>query len=163
MNRADTHRTPVPGAPAGPPTLVIGVHLVLVEDGRVLLGRRRNTSYAENHWHTPAGHMEPNESVLRSMAREAEEELGITIAEDDLVLLHALHHLDADDGRSRLQLFFRPAHYQGQVANREPDKCHELRWWPLDDALPDDTVPYTVHALAKIAAGRAVSAVGWPA
>ncbi|MFC8449162.1 NUDIX domain-containing protein [Kitasatospora sp. NPDC057223] len=163
MNHKDTPHTSVSEVPAGPPTLIVGVHLVLVEDGRVLLGRRRNTSYAENHWHTPAGHMEPGESVLRSMAREAEEELGITIAEDDLVLLHTVHHLDADDGRGRLQLFFRATRYEGQVANREPDKCHELRWWPLDGALPDDTVPYTAHALAEISAGRSVSAVGRPA
>ncbi|MFE4515143.1 NUDIX domain-containing protein [Kitasatospora sp. NPDC056783] len=149
-------------SPDSPATRVIGVHLVLVEDGRVLLGRRRNTSFAEDQWHTPAGHLEEDESVLRAMAREAWEELGITIAEDDLVLLHALHHLDADDGRGRLQLFFRPLRYRGRVANREPEKCHELRWWPLGDGLPRDTVPYTAHALARIAEGSAVSAVGWP-
>ncbi|MFF2743937.1 NUDIX domain-containing protein [Kitasatospora sp. NPDC058048] len=146
---------------ADPLTLVVGVHLVLVADGTVLLGRRRNTSYAEGLWHLPAGHMEPGEPITRSVAREAEEELGITIAEDDLELVHTLHHLDADDGRSRLQLFFRPARHTGQVRNAEPHKCEELRWWPLDH-LPPDTVPYTAHALGEIGRGKPLSVVGWP-
>ncbi len=167
MNRSekeDSQLVPAPlGDPAsGPPMLVVGVHLVLHRDGEVLLGLRRNTSFAENQWHVPAGHMEPGESVAQLMAREAEEELGITVAEGDLQLVHTLHHLDADDGRSRLQLFFRPARYTGQIANREPDKCHELRWWPLD-RLPAETVPYTAHALAGISGGRALSVVGWTA
>ncbi|MET8540227.1 NUDIX domain-containing protein [Kitasatospora sp. NPDC004799] len=143
-----------------PLTLVVGVHLVLSDDGTVLLGRRRNTRYAEGLWHLPAGHMEPGEAVTRSMAREAEEELGITIAEDDLELVHTLHHLDAD--RSRLQLFFRPTRYEGRVRNAEPHKCAELRRWPLD-RLPEDIVPYTAHALGEIARSNPLSTVGWPA
>lgn len=147
---------------AQPPALVVGVHLVIEDDGRVLLGRRKGTAYADGLWHTPAGHMEPGESITRAMAREADEELGIIIAEQDLDLVHALHHLDADDGRGRLQLFFRPARYTGRISNAEPDKCHELGWWPLDD-LPGTTVDYTAHALGEIARGRPMSVVGRPA
>ncbi|MEV0533767.1 NUDIX domain-containing protein [Kitasatospora sp. NPDC050463] len=105
--------------------------------------------------------MEPGETVTRSMTREAEEELGILIAEEDLALVHTLHHLDADDGRSRLQLFFRPARYDGQIRNAEPHKCEALRSWRLDQ-LPTDTVPYTVHALGEITRGSALSTVGRP-
>lgn len=142
-------------------TPVVGVHLVLVEGGKVLLGRRANTSFAEGFWHTPAGHLEAGESVLRGMVREAEEELGIRIREEDLVLVHTLHHLDADDGLGRLQLFFTARSYRGPVTNREPDKCSELKYWPLE-ALPDTTVAYTAAALAEIAAGRPLSVLGWP-
>ncbi|MEU4116498.1 hypothetical protein AB0F71_18645 [Kitasatospora sp. NPDC028055] len=39
-----------------PHTLVVGVHLVLIENGRVLLGQRANTTFASGHWHTPAVH-----------------------------------------------------------------------------------------------------------
>ncbi|MFB7667602.1 NUDIX domain-containing protein [Kitasatospora sp. NPDC056138] len=156
---ADT-ATRTPGT--DPLTLVVGVHLVLADDGAVLLGRRRNTSYAAGLWHLPAGHMERGEPVTRSMTREAEEELGIAIAEDGLELIHTLHHLDADDGRSRLQLFFRSDRYEGTVRNAEPHKCEELRWWPLD-RLPADIVPYTAHALGEIARGNPLSTIGWPA
>ncbi|MFD0274120.1 NUDIX domain-containing protein [Kitasatospora sp. NPDC127111] len=145
-----------------PPTLVVGVHLVLLDGDTVLLGRRHNTSYANGMWHLPAGHMEPGETVTRAMTREAEEELGILIAEDDLALVHTLHHLDADDGRSRLHLFFRPARHDGQVRNAEPHRCDALRFWRLDQ-LPANTVPYTAHALGEITRGSALSTVGWPA
>ncbi|MFJ4679070.1 NUDIX domain-containing protein [Kitasatospora sp. NPDC088783] len=155
---ADALATPV----SDPVTLAVGVHLVLTDaEGRVLLGRRRNTSYADNLWHTPAGHLLPRESITAGMAREAMEELGITIAEADLDLLHTLHHFDADDGRSRVQLFFGTSHYDGALRNAEPHKCSQLKWWPTD-SLPADTVLYTAHALAEIARDSRLSVVGWP-
>ncbi|MFD7414173.1 NUDIX domain-containing protein [Kitasatospora purpeofusca] len=163
MNPHDDLRpAAAPASGTDPLTLVVGVHLVLTDADRVLLGRRRNTAYANGLWHLPAGHMERGEPVTRSMTREAEEELGITIAEHDLALVHTLHHLDADDGRSRLQLFFRPTRYHGRLRNAEPHKCEELHWWPLD-SLPDDTVPYTAHALTEITRGNTLSTVGWAA
>ncbi|MFB7618012.1 NUDIX domain-containing protein [Kitasatospora sp. NPDC056181] len=133
--RDDLRLAASPASGTDPLTLVVGVHLVLTNADRVLLGRRRNTAYAKDLWHLPPGHMERGKPVTRSITREAEEELGITIAEDDLALVHTLHHLDADDGRSRLQL-----------------------WWPLD-SLPDDTVPYTAHALAEITRGSTLNPV----
>ncbi|MFB8202424.1 NUDIX hydrolase [Kitasatospora purpeofusca] len=160
MNPEDIRPSTPPASASDPLTLVVGVHLVLTEADRVLLGRRRNTRYAAGMWHLPAGHMERGEPVTRSMTREAEEELGITVAEEDLLLVHTLHLLDADDGRSRLQLFFRPTRYEGRLRNAEPHKCSELRWWPLD-GLPDGTVPYTAHALAGITRGNTLSTVGW--
>ncbi|MER7844167.1 NUDIX domain-containing protein [Kitasatospora sp. NPDC096077] len=154
-----TTHTREPGAE--PPALVVGVHLVLTDEGTVLLGRRRNTRYAAGLWHLPAGHMEHGEPVTRAMTREAEEELGITIAEHDLELVHALHLLDADNGRDRLQLFFRTTRYEGRPRNAEPHKCEELRRWPLD-RLPADIVPYTAHALAEVTRGSRISTLGWP-
>ncbi|GGV24689.1 hypothetical protein GCM10010495_45390 [Kitasatospora herbaricolor] len=148
-------------ASAGPHRTGIGLHLVIVDDGLVLLGRRRNSSFADGCWHLPAGHLEPGESITAGTAREAREELGIGIDPAGLELLHVLHHLDADDTEGRLQLFFRPVVYTGQVSNREPEKCHELRWWPLD-GLPEQVVPYTARALAEIALGRGLSTPGWP-
>ncbi|MEE1783626.1 hypothetical protein PUR71_12015 [Streptomyces sp. SP17BM10] len=41
---------------ANPLTLVVGVHLVLVEEEHVLLGLRRNTPYAAGLWHVPSVH-----------------------------------------------------------------------------------------------------------
>ncbi|WP_406303695.1 NUDIX domain-containing protein [Streptomyces sp. NBC_00885] len=140
--------------------IVIGLHLVLIRDGQVLLGLRKNTSWADQTWHLTAGHLEEGESILAGTAREAKEELGLVIAEDDLDLIHTLHHLDADDGKSRLQMFFRPSRYTGEITNSEPDKCAELRWFDLD-ALPKPVVPYIVTALDGIRAGKNLSLDGW--
>lgn len=141
---------------------VAGLHLVLRQQDRVLLGLRRNTSYAAGWWHLPAGHLEQGESVTAGMAREAKEELGITISEDELRLVHVLHDLDADDHAGRLQLFFTADSYMGEVTNCEPHKCEELRWWPLN-ALPEPTVAYAGSALAAIEAGQTLTVRGFSA
>ncbi|MFG2907642.1 hypothetical protein ACGF13_21585 [Kitasatospora sp. NPDC048286] len=55
MTRPDDTETPHVIA-ADPLALVVGVHRVLTDRGTVLLGLRRNTSYAAGLWHLPAGH-----------------------------------------------------------------------------------------------------------
>ena len=61
---------------------VIGLHLVLFQEDRVLLGLRKGTAWCDGWWHVPAGHLEDGESFLVGMVREAREELGIAISED---------------------------------------------------------------------------------
>lgn len=141
---------------------VVGVHLLLFnnDNDKVLLGVRKNSGWRDGWWHLPAGHLESGEPVRAAMAREAREELGITIAADQLDLVHTLHHLDADDGQGRIQLFFRPRAYEGQVRIAEPHKCVELAFWPLT-ALPSPLVEYTAVALTAYQQGEALPEVGW--
>ncbi|WP_218000212.1 hypothetical protein [Millisia brevis] len=43
----------------------------------------------------------------------------------------------------------------------EPNKCDEVRWFPLD-ALPDNTIAYVRFAiLAALRDGRSFSEYGW--
>ncbi|MFF0204566.1 hypothetical protein [Streptomyces sp. NPDC005017] len=46
-------------------------------------------------------------------------------------------------------------------AIREPDRCTQWRWWPLD-ALPDPLVHYTRIALEAITRGALYTPVGRP-
>lgn len=141
--------------------LVIGIHLVITDHrGHILLGLRPGTAaFGAHQWHVPAGHLD-DESARHCAVREAREELGIGISSDALRLLHTLHQRDPDDGHARIQLFFGVDRYTGHIANREPDRCTELRWWP-PDALPAAIVPYTARALAAIAAGVVYAEAGW--
>ncbi|NEA75413.1 NUDIX domain-containing protein [Streptomyces sp. So13.3] len=139
----------------------VGIHLLFENDGQVLLGRRLNTSYAQGAYHVPAGHLEPGESVTAGAAREAYEEAGVVIdAESGLDLAHVVHQLDGDDGRDRLQMFFRVLAHTGVIATKEPDKCAGWEWHPLD-ALPEPLVDYTRTALEAVRAGRTFTAIGW--
>ncbi|WP_405364827.1 hypothetical protein [Kitasatospora sp. NBC_00039] len=54
--RDDSRLAATPASGSDPLTLVVGVHLVLTNADRVLLGRRRNTAYANGLWHLPAVH-----------------------------------------------------------------------------------------------------------
>ncbi|MFJ1864820.1 NUDIX domain-containing protein [Streptomyces sp. NPDC088097] len=140
---------------------VLGVHLYLQrEDGRILLGLRHpDALFAPRTWHFLAGHCE-QESVLACLIREAREEAGLTIAPEDLDLVHTVHVLHAAGGRPRLQLVFRARAWTGSPELREPDKCLEWDWFD-PERLPEPVVPYARTAIEGIGRGRAYSETGW--
>ncbi|PZT73369.1 MULTISPECIES: NUDIX domain-containing protein [unclassified Streptomyces] len=152
---------PVPGgAPAGTVLHVVGVHLYLEHEGRVLLGLRHpDSAYAGELWHTLAGHLEA-EAATAGLAREAFEEAGLVIDPADLELVHTVHTVDRPGARPRIQLFFRPRHWEGTPEVREPDRCLAWEWWDAKD-LPEPIVPYTRVAIEGIRAGRSYSELGW--
>jgi 8-oxo-dGTP diphosphatase len=134
------------------------VHLLLLNDnGEVLFGKRQNTGFEDAAWHVPSGHLEAGESVVRALVREAKEEIGVVIAEEDVEFAHVMHNSSSG---GRVAFFFTVNTWSGVPENREPDKCSELRWFPLD-ALPEQLVDYCRVALAHIAVGRAFSVYGW--
>lgn len=137
----------------------IGVHLILIAEDYVLLGRRENTGFADGWWSVPGGRLEPGEEAKAGVIREAAEELGITIVEADLEFAHACHHLDPD-GHARLGLFFTATAWIGQPVNAEPEKCSKLDWHLLD-ALPSNTVGYARTAIQLAGRGISYSQYGW--
>lgn len=140
-----------------PPTRhaeIVGVHLLLERDGEVLLARRSGTGYADGLLHAPSGHLEDGEDVRSALLRETREEIGLDLAPEDVEAVLVMQHR-APGGRARIGWFFR-AHLAAdgpQPVNREPHKCSELGWYPLD-ALPDDLVAYCRAGLDAYRAGH---------
>jgi 8-oxo-dGTP pyrophosphatase MutT (NUDIX family) len=154
--------TQAPTTPHGPDTrrfkLTGDVHLLLINrGGQVLFGCRQNTGFEDGAWHVPSGHLEAGESVAGALIREAKEEIGVGIAEEDVVFAHVMHNSSSG---GRVAFFFAVHHWSGVPENREPDKCSELRWFPLD-ALPGHMIDYCRTALTHIATGQAFSIYGW--
>ena len=56
----------------------IGVAIIVIKDGKVLLGKRKN-SHGSGTWHFPGGHLEFNESIEACARREVFEETGLRI------------------------------------------------------------------------------------
>lgn len=138
--------------------LVGDVHLLLLDsDGLVLFGRRQNTGFEDGAWHVPAGHLETGESVVQALIREAKEEVGVTIAPEDVEFAHIMH---SSSSGGRAAFFFTVRQWDGTPENREPEKCSELVWFPLD-ALPDHMIGYCRVALDHVAAGEYFSVYGW--
>lgn len=136
----------------------VDVHLVLRRNGRILLGQRQNTGFADGQFHLPAGHLEQGESVVAAVIREAQEELGVEIDADDLRFLHVMHN---GDGGGRIGLFFEVRSWRGTPENREPEKCRCLDWFSLE-RLPTELVPYARTALEQaLVHDEALSVVGW--
>ncbi|MFH9553362.1 NUDIX domain-containing protein [Streptomyces sp. NPDC017435] len=162
----DPESAPEPLRTAGPPRdrqtvpNVVGVHLHLEHEGRILLGLRHPDSpFAPLHHHFLAGHCE-QESAVACLIREAREEAGLEIAAEDVELAHVVHVVDRAGTQPRLQLVFRARRWRGEPRLLEPDKCLGWDWWP-PDALPEPMVPYARAAIAGIGAGRLYTELGW--
>jgi 8-oxo-dGTP diphosphatase len=136
---------------------LVAVHLFLLRRGQILLARRYNTGFEDGSYSVIAGHLDGAEPVTRAMAREANEEAGITIREEDLRLIHVMHRKSRDEW---IDLFFTTASWEGEPAIKEADKCDDLRWFPLSD-LPENMVPYVRSGLERVQEGAAFSQFGW--
>lgn len=150
-------------SPHGTVPNIIGVHLYLERpDGTVLLGLRHpDSAFAPSTWHVLAGHCE-QENAIDCLIREAKEEAGLHIERQDVELVHVVHHIGKPRNPPRMGLFFRARTWSGEPVLREPDKCTQWKFWD-PAALPDDLVPYTRLAIAKIQNGELYSETGWPA
>lgn len=131
-------------------TLVPAVHVFLVRDTRglrgmrereILLSRRAATGYEDGRLGVVAGHLERGETVTACAVREAREEVGVEIAEEDVRVVGLMHR-----SPDRIDFFVTVERWSGAIVNAEPDKCSELVW-ARADALPDDVIAYVRRAL----------------
>jgi 8-oxo-dGTP pyrophosphatase MutT (NUDIX family) len=144
----------------------VAVHLFFATDGEVLMLRRHNTGWRDGEYSVPAGHVEAGETVTQAAVREAREEVGVALERAELDVVHVMHRA-GDDGKGhksadeeRIDFFVAVRAWAGEPANVEPDKCDDLRWFPLD-ALPENAIPYVRHALACWRAGAGFSEFDW--
>jgi mutator protein MutT len=137
--------------------MIIAGYLLLIKDGKILLGRRYNTGYEDGKYSLPAGHIEEHETVMQGTAREIEEEIGIKVKPNDLVLVHVMHRR-ADD--ERIDLFFTAKRWRGMPMNKEPHKCDELQWFMIKK-LPTNVIPYIAEAIENHLKRKFYSEFGW--
>ncbi len=154
---SDTTTAPIHGSDTRRHKVTGDVHLLLLDGDRVLFGRRENTGYEDGAYHVPSGHLEADESVVQALIREAKEEVGVSIKPEHVKFSHVMHNSSSG---GRVAFFFTVCEWEGEPDNREPEKCSELRWFPLN-ALPDHMIDYCRMALANVAAGSAFSVYGW--
>ena len=119
--------------------------------------RGPGASYMSGHWACgAAGHVEYGESVAAAAAREAEEELGITVDPVALEPICAVQRTEPgnpDPIEQRVDFFLVAREWRGEPSIREPAKCLELRWCRLSD-LPQPVVPHEREVLERLAVGR---------
>jgi len=109
----------------------VGIGVMILKEGRVLLGRRKN-AHGAGEFAFPGGHLEYGEGFAACAQREVAEECGIEI--EDIRFLLVANVLD-----------YRPKHYvhltltanwkSGEPVVKEPDKAEGWDWYALD-ALP---------------------------
>jgi 8-oxo-dGTP pyrophosphatase MutT (NUDIX family) len=128
-----------------PPGLFVAVYLALVRGNQVLLLKRQNTGFEDGNYGLIAGHVEKAESITQAVIREAKEESGIRILPGHLNFFHAMRRFSIND-RVYLDFFFSSDSWDGEITNKEPEKCSALTWFALND-LPDNIIPYIRNTL----------------
>lgn len=132
----------------------LAVNLVLVRDNEqnekeILLQLRKNTGYMDNMYDFAcSGHVEKGESFAKALIREAKEEIGIEIKEEDLIFLAVNHHYQAD----HVQLFFSTKNYLGKPTVCEQNECGGLLWANIEN-LPQNIIPYVKNVIEDIKLG----------
>lgn len=136
--------------------MIASSYLILVRNGNVLLLKRKNTGYEDGNYSLPAGHVENNESLTQAASREIFEEIGIRLKPENFTLVHVMHRKEKD---IRVDFFFTAQTTQEPV-NKEPHRCDNLSWFPLDH-LPANTVPYIRQAIQSFTKKQFYSEKGW--
>ena len=97
---------------------------VLQSDGKILVGQRLARQSHPLKWEFPGGKVEPGESPEQALARELEEELGISGASGEVIVRYCFTY----PGKDPIELiFFRVRQFSGEAQNLI---FHDLRWQP---------------------------------
>lgn len=135
----------------------VNAYLILRKGGDILFQLRKNTGYCDGLWSLVAGHVEDGESATFAIIREANEEIGLTFSPSQLRVVHVLHR---KTNRLNVDIFFDCPFWEGEVENREKEKCEELRFFS-SAFLPSHIVDYNKEVLEHIAKGVFYSETGW--
>lgn len=138
-------------------TFPVAVHIFLMQEEQVLLLRRYHTGYEDGKYSVVAGHLEAGETVTQAAQREALEEVGIHIQPRDLRVVGVMQRKSNDE---RVDFFFECRQWQGEISNREPDKCDQLAWFS-PGALPENVIPYVRRAIDNARRGTFFEEYGW--
>ena len=121
----------------------VGVGVLVVEGDRVLLVRR-GVAPERGKWGLPAGFLDQGEDPRATAAREALEEVGLTVAVEEL--LDVFHNPPGRGGAS-IFILYRAHRLAGEPT--PGDDADDARFFPLD-ALPELAFASTRAAIARL-------------
>lgn len=125
----------------------------------ILFQKRKNTGYCDGYYDLSAsGHVDDNESMKRAMCREAKEELGIDIKEEDLEFVCIIHI--NFNGRIYYNGYFKTDRWCGEPIINEPEKNEELKWFNINN-LPSNIVNDRMIAIQNYKSNIKYSEYGW--
>ena len=108
----------------------IGVGVIVMRQGRVLLGQRIG-AHGAGTWALPGGHLEFGESVEQCAAREVLEETGLVIT--SISPGPWTSDVFASEGKHFVTLFVVATGVEGEPQLCEPQKCAGWKWFAWSD------------------------------
>ncbi len=114
----------------------VGVGIMLLKDGKVLLGKRhddpkkaKSELHGEGSWTMPGGKLEFGETLKDACFREVFEETGIKINKDSLQQICVLENILED--AHFITFGFICQDFEGEAKVKEPEEIVEWRWFDL--------------------------------
>jgi 8-oxo-dGTP diphosphatase len=133
--------------------LIVDVHLLLLSDGDLLLGRRANTGYGDGAYEPPCGRLAERETLVEAAVRVAAAQVGIEIDPAQVSLAHVLHDVS---GQGRMAFFLTADGWTGEAGavppNPGPRSYSDFGWFPLTE-LPANMIDRARVAVRNFAAG----------
>jgi len=120
------------------------VSVLILSQGRILLGLRGNTSIKPNKWCLPCGHIEKEESFIEAAKREVREETGLEISLCAIVNVTS-NHFSQGVHSAVIVLTAEPA--AGVL--RAGDDIADVGWFPLNGPFPDMAFQADVHIIEQ--------------
>lgn len=122
------------------------VHIILINDNKILLQKRKGSKLWPGYYALPAGHIDEGETQYDALVREAKEKLGIEINTNDIinnyvVLRRNFFEIDGKILEPYIDYYFEIKKYNGVPKIIEEDKCDELLWADVNN-LPKPFINY---------------------
>lgn len=138
--------------------LFAAAYVILIRNEEIFLLRRYETGWMDGYYGLPSGHLEEEEGIKACAIREAQEEAGIYIRDEDLDFAHVMHRVRPGD-REYIDMYFVARAWQGEPSIMEVEKADDGRWFPIS-SLPENTVPSVRYAIDNYRSGVAFSTFG---
>jgi 8-oxo-dGTP diphosphatase len=132
--------------------LIVDVHLLLLDQGEVLLGRRANTGYGDGAYEPPSGRLAERETLVEAAVRVSNAQVGIFLDPGRVALAHVMHDVS---GAGRMAFFLTADGWEGETGG--PTKSYsDFGWFPLTE-LPANMIDRARVAVRNFAAGARFS------
>jgi len=117
---------------------------IILNESRVLIGRRKPNQALGGYWEFPGGKVENGESLVDCLKRELQEELGVNakVSEDIFMLVDHTH----DGGEIQLIAML------ADIGDQQPvGTVHDfLAWAPIEELLSYKLAPADIPIAQKI-------------
>lgn len=104
----------------------------------------RRTKIKGGNYGLVGGHVDPGESPIEAIIREAEEEIGVKLNKKHLKIHKVVYRGKGD--LQKVHIIFRTKRWKGVPKNLEPRLCKHIGWYERK-ALPLDLSPAALAAL----------------
>jgi 8-oxo-dGTP diphosphatase len=139
--------------------LIVDVHLLLLSDGDLLLGRRANTGYGDGAYEPPSGRLAERETLVEAAVRVAAAQVGVELDSARVSLAHVMHDVS---GHGRMAFFLtadgwdRPGDIDAAARRAGTPSYSDFGWFPLTE-LPANMIDRARVAVRNYAAGARFS------